>query len=455
MTSASSPVSPRRALWHLAWPMAAELLLGIAVGLAGVALAARVSDDAAAAYGVGNTLFATFFIAFRIVGAGVSVVLTQRLGAGDRTGAARLARAALAASVWMGVATAALLLGGADALLAALGTPPEVQALAKPYLQVLAFALGLDALNALMGSVLRAHLHARTALYISLATSAVHLLACVPLMRGDGPLPELGLAGFAAAMVASRFVAVGLHLWGWARHLDLRPKGRDWWALAPRVLAPALAIGVPGAAENIAYRLATLGVMAVVAQLGGAALAAHTYAQQLGGIVLLTSMSLGLAAEILVGHDVGAGALDAARRRVRTSMRYGILASTAAALLLALAGRAALGLLTHDRGVIASATLLLWIGVLLEPGRTLNLVYVNALRATGDVRWPVAVAAVSMTLVMAGGAWLLGHRLGLGLVGVWLALTADEWLRGLANAWRWHSGTWKVHAAAAGYTRDR
>ena len=107
VSAPATPTAPRRALWRLAWPMAAELLLGIAVGLAGVALAARVSDDAAAAYGVGNTVFAAFFIAFRIVGAGVSVVLTQRLGGGDAAGAARLARAGLAASVWLGAATAA------------------------------------------------------------------------------------------------------------------------------------------------------------------------------------------------------------------------------------------------------------------------------------------------------------------------------------------------------------
>jgi Na+-driven multidrug efflux pump len=197
---------------------------------------------------------------------------------------------------------------------------------------VLALALGLDALNASMGSVLRAHLHARTALYISLATSAIHLLACLPSMRGDGPLPELGLAGFAAAMALSRLVAVALHLWGWAQQLNLRPRGADRWRLQPRVLAPALA------------------------------------------------------------------------------------------------------LLTHDRGVIASAASLLWLGVPLEPGRTLNLVYVNALRATGDVRWPVAVAALSLSLVMAGRAWLLGHVLGMGPIGVWLALAADEWLRGLPMA---------------------
>ncbi|RZU01250.1 putative MATE family efflux protein [Rivibacter subsaxonicus] len=449
MPSPSSEVQPfqsRAMLWAIAWPMAAELLLGIAVGLVGVALAARVSDAAAAAYGIGNTLFATFFIVFRIIGAGVSVVITQRLGAGDRAGADALARAGLGASLWLGVAVALVLAAGAGPLLQALGTPAEVQPLAAPYLRVLALALGLDALNALMGAVLRAHLHVRRALLISLATHALHLLACLPLMRGDGPLPALGLGGFALAMVISRVAAVALHRRGWREHLALVPRAADWWRLERGVLAPALHIGVPGAAENIAYRLAALVVTSVVAHLGTASLAAHAYAQQLGGLLILGSLSLGLAAEILVGHDVGAGRIDLARRRVRTSIRWGLLVSTLSALLLALLGPPAIGLFTQDEALVELAVTLLWIGVALEPGRAMNLVYVNALRAAGDVRWPVAVAALSMSIVMAGGAWLLGSVMGLGLAGVWIALVADEWLRGLAMAWRWHGGAWQERA---------
>jgi Na+-driven multidrug efflux pump len=87
--------------------------------------------------------------------------------------------------------------------------------------------------------------------------------------------------------------------------------------------------------------------------------------------------------------------------------------------------------------------------VLLEPGRTFNLVVINALRAAGDARYPVMVGTGSMVVVMALGSWLLGVKLGLGLVGVWIAYAADEWLRGLLMWRRWATLAWVPHARAA------
>ena len=93
-------------------------------------------------------------------------------------------------------------------------------------------------------------------------------------------------------------------------------------------------------------------------------------------------------------------------------------------------------------------TSLLWLTVLLEPGRTFNLVVINALRATGDARFPVAAGALSMIVVLAGGSWWLGVHLGYGLAGVWIAYAADEWLRGLTMAARWYRHGWVRHARA-------
>lgn len=444
----SSAAPPRPGLVALTWPLAAELLLGTLVGLAGLALAAKVSDAASGAYAMANHVQQAFFLLFRIVSMGVSVVITQQLGAGDRAGADASARAALGASTWLGLGAGLAVAAGAGGLLGLLNAPSEVRPLAQPFLQWLAIGLAFDAFNASMASVMRAHLHARDTMMVVLAMHAVHLGLCIPLMNGVGPVPPLGLPGFAIALALSRALGLALHLWLWRRRLDLVPKRRDWWVIRGRRLAPVLHIGLPGAAENISWRVAMMITVAMVAGMGVPQLAAQTYTLQIQHFVMLFGVAVGFASEILVGHLIGAGRLHEADRLVRRSMRWGLLTGTVGALLAALAGPWLLSQFTRDANVIAWGATLLWIAVVLEPGRVFNLVVINALRATGDARFPVAVGSVSMLVVMAGGSWLLGVHFGLGLPGVWIAYTADEWLRGLMMAARWQRRGWLGHARA-------
>ncbi|HEV7912839.1 MAG TPA: MATE family efflux transporter [Albitalea sp.] len=443
-------VSDRRRpeLFSIAWPLFTELLLGISVGLAGLWLASRNSDAASGAFALANNVQTTFFLLFRIVSVGVSVVITQNLGAGNRAAADQMARASLGASTWLGLATAAAVALAAGPLLTLMQAPAEVLPLALPYLRILALALALDAFNASMSAVMRAHLHARDALLNMVAMHGLHLLLCWPLMGGAGPLPPLGLEGFAIAMVASRAFGVLFHLLLWRLRLQLVPTALDWWALRRRQLAPALHIGLPGAAENIAYRLALMFTIAIVARMGAGALATHSYTMLLMHFVLMSGLAIGFASEILVGHMVGAGHLHAAHQLVRKSLRWGLSVSFVLSVLAALTAPWTMALFTSDPQVIATAQTLMWITVLLEPGRTFNLVVITALRATGDARFPVAAGALSMVVVMAGGAWLLGVHFGLGLAGVWFAYAADEWLRGLTMAARWYRHGWVPHARA-------
>jgi len=439
---------PAPRLLALAWPLMAELVLGYGVGLLGLWLASRQSDTASAAFALSNQVLGAFFLLFRIVSMGASVVITQELGAGHAAGARLSALAALGASSWIGVFAALVVFAGAGPLLGFVDAPPAVVATGAPYLRMLAFALLLDAWNASMSAVVRAHLHARDAMFNILAMHALHLLLALPMMRGLG----LGLPGFALAMALSRAFGIGVHLWLWRRRLGLVPSGADWWRLRWTQLRPALHIGLPGAAEMIAYRVAMLASLAVVGGLGTAALATHSYAQQLMNLIVLFTVAIGFAGEILVGHLIGAGQLHRASRMVRRSLAWGLGVSFVVASGAAATAPWTLRLFTHDAGIVASATTLLWLTVLLEPGRTCNIVVINALRASGDARFPVLVGALSMLAVMAGGSWLLGVHFRLGLVGVWIAYAADEWLRGLIMAARWW---WLGWVPAARATRRR
>jgi len=278
----------------------------------------------------------------------------------------------------------------------------------------------------------------------------VHLALAGPMMLGVFGWSGFGLPGFAVALVVARSLALVLHLSLWRRRLNLVPQRADWWQLRREQLAAVAHIGLPGAAENAAYRLCFLVSIAVVGTLGAGALATHAYTMQVIFLVLLFGLATGLSAEIVVGHLIGAGKLHEAHKLVRRALARGLVVSVGVAACAALAGPWLLRFFTQDEAIVRAGSLLLWWTVLLEPGRTFNLVVINALRAAGDARYPVLAGAASMLIVLAGGSWLLGSDAGLGwgLPGVWIAYAADEWLRGLLMWRRWATLAWVPHARA-------
>ncbi len=418
----------------------AELLLGFALGLAGLWLASRQGDDAAAGFALTNQIVGTAALLFRVVNMGVSVVITQAVGAQNLDRARATALAAMGATTRVGLLLAVVMGACAPYLLLALGTSASVQDASTELLQWLALGLVLDGYCAGLGSSLRANLHGRDAMWVSLAMHASHLLGSWLLM------PVMGLAGFGAALLLSRALAMALQLKLWRLRLGIQLRLSDWWVWRGDLLRSALAIGLPGAAETIAYRIAMLAAVTVVAGLGTASLAAHSYAQQLITAVVLATVAMGFACEIVVGHLIGSGHFREANRLVRRVFWLAMALSMGIAVVNATFAPWTMRQFTSDPTVLEAGVPLVWLAVMLEPGRTCNVVVINALRGAGDARFPVLVGSLSMLVVMAGGSWLLGVGLGWGLKGVWLALIADETLRGAIMAWRWQSLGWTGHA---------
>ena len=447
----SSPPSltvSRPRLLQIGLPLFFEMCAGTAVGMVGVAMAARLSDTAGAGLSVGNHLFGLLFMVFRLIGAGVSVVVAQNLGAQNRAEADRVAKAGLAASTWMGGAMGLLAFFQANALLRLLNVPPAVLSLATPLLQALAPVLVLDAWNACMASVMRAHFKSRETLWVTLLMHLTHLALVWPLMHGWGTVPGWGLPGFALALGVSRVLGGTLLMWGWRSALGLRPIAADWWRLRWAQLAPVLHIGVPGAAENLSWEIAFMVSVAAVGLMGATALATQAYVLQFNMWILISAAAVGLTIEMVVGHLVGARQYKNAYWLVQKAQKLALGLSLLISVLMAWQGQRLLGVFTQDPSILSAGGELLWWSVALETGRTFNLIVIAALRATGDARFPLWVGLCSMTVVMAGGSWFLGLHLGWGLTGVWIAYAADEWLRGLVMWHRWLSLGWLRKAQA-------
>jgi Na+-driven multidrug efflux pump len=425
------------ALLRLALPLLLELGLGVAAGVLGTVLAGQIADASAAAFALAMQFFQTAFLLFRVVGAGISVVLSQRLGYRDPIAAEVAARTALVASFIMGLLAALVLWFGSDQLLIQFKVPEAVRLQARPLMQWLAPCVLLDALVVAMASVMRAHLFALQSLRVMVVMHVLHWLLAWLLMKGD-----FGLSGFAMASVLSRLLSLVLLTRCWDRYLGIE----RIWLTAPTLDRAAcmaiVRIGLPGAAENGVWRLGFMASIAAAAQLGTSSLATQAYVLQFNTLILLAGFAMGLAVEILVGRLIGEGHLKDVHALVRRVTWAGLLVAGSVSMLIALSGPWVIPLLTQDLSIRSEAIRLLWISVLLETGRSFNLVLLGSLRAVGDTRYPLYSGIPSVLLLLAGGSWLLGVHWAWGLAGIWLAYAADEWARGLLLWRRWLKLQW-------------
>ncbi|HSW05085.1 MATE family efflux transporter [Aquabacterium sp.] len=457
--SAGTPQRPLpQRLLPLAWPLFIEQSLHILTGVVDTFMVSFVSDGAAAALAVANQLVIWFIIVFNFIGIGAMVVVTHHLGANDRPGADRVASTAIAVCTWLGLIASAVIALAAAPLLRLLQLPADLMPYAQPFLAVVGAGLVIEAVNLAIGSVLRAHARTREVMVVSVLQNVINVIGNAIALFGWFGLPQYGVVGVAVSTVFSRAVACAV-LWLLLAHrAGVHVRLRAFFNLQRETLGRVLHIGAPAAGENISWWTAFMVVTSFTARMGEQPLAAHTYWMSIAGFMILFSSSIGMATEILVGHQVGAGQFEQAYKLLLRSLRTAFGVACVVALAIGAAAPWIMSAFSRDPTVLALGTLLLRLSLVLESGRTFNLVVINALRASGDARFPFYMGLLSMWGVWVPLAWLFGLQLGWGLLGIWLACVCDEWFRGLLMYRRWRQRRWLKYAqrtqARVGALRD-
>jgi putative MATE family efflux protein len=437
----------QKGLIAIAWPIFIEQTLRMLIGTVDTFMVSHVSDGAVAAVGVSNQVIVFFLIAFNFIGIGTSVVITHHLGARDRAGADRIATNAIAVNTWLGAAFSAAVFFLALPMLRLLQLPGGLMEYALPFLKLMGGTLFMESMNISIAATLRAHHHTRDAMLVTLGQNILNVAGNAITLFGLFGCPPMGVLGVALSGIFSRSVACVAFWILLDHHTHLRLRAADFVSIQWGKVRRILHIGLPAAGEQMCYWSAFIVVTTFIARMGTQSLAIQSYTLQIQRFATLFSFAIGLGTEILIGHLVGAGQFEEAYRRLLRSVRTGLILVTLVIILVALLAPRLLAIFTKDAAIIATGTILLRLSIILEPGRVFNVIVISSLRATGDVGFPIQMAVLSMWLVWVPLAWFLGLKLGMGLVGVWIAMMTDEWTRGLLMYWRWKKRRWMKYAA--------
>ncbi|WP_182200059.1 MATE family efflux transporter [Paraliobacillus salinarum] len=429
-------------LFALTWPIFVEILLHMLMGNADTLMLSQYSDNAVAAVGVSNQILSVVIVMFGFVAAGASILVAQNLGANRPLVAGKIAVTSISLNLIFSLLLSLFLTFFSTTLLNLMDLPHELMGEADAYMNIVGGFIFVQALIMTVSAILRSYGYTKDTMYVTIGMNIINIIGNFFVIFGPFGFPVLGVIGVAYSTMISRFLGFITLL----IILIKRNKGtlpfRSFYRYEKQNVLDLLNIGVPSAGEQLSYNASQMVITYFIAQLGTVAITTKVYVQNIMMFILLFSIAIGQGSQILIGHMIGAGDIDSAYKRGIKSLKIAILISTFAAVVVYFSSDFLLGIFTNNQTILEEGALLLLITVILEPGRAFNLVVINALRATGDVKFPVFVGILSMWGVSVTFAWFFGIFLGMGLVGIWIGFIADEWLRGMLMLKRWRSKVW-------------
>lgn len=429
-------------LFALTWPLFIEFFLHMLMGNADTLMLSLYSDNSVAAVGVSNQILSLVIVMFGFIAAGTAILVAQNLGAKNPIAAAEISVISLVANLVFGLVLSITVFLASGNLLQLMDLPDELMGEADSYLSIVGGFSFLQAIIMTAGAILRSYGFTRDAMYVTIGMNILSIIGNYLFIFGPFGIPVLGVEGVAISTSFSRvigFIVIIILL------IKRAPHKLEFFKVfkMPFIhLKNLLEIGVPAAGEQLSYNGSQMVITFFITSLGTEALTTRVYTTNLMMFIYLFAIALSQGSQILIGHLIGAKKFDEAYSRCLKSLRIAIIISFLCALVFSIFSKPLLSIFTDNPSILAIGSILMWMTIILEPGRAFNIIIINCLRATGDVRFPVIVGILSMWGVSVTLSYVLGIHLGWGLFGIWIAFIADEWLRGILMLKRWKSKKW-------------
>lgn len=429
-------------LRKLVVPIFIETLLIMMLGAVDTIMLSQYSDDAVAAVGVVNQLVMFSFLIFEVINLGTSVLCSQYLGAQLHNKVVQVVGVSLVLNIFIGFLVSAILYYGASYLLHLMGLRDSLMVYGVSYMEIVGAFAFFQALSLTISASLKSADKAIYPMMVVVVVNVLNIIGNYSLIFGKFGMPALGVDGAAISTAFARGVSmVILFVILFKKHIPRFPlvnfRPFPW-----REMKNLLKIGLPSAGENMSYSLSQVVLTYFINLLGNEALAARTYVVNVVMFVFLYTIAMAQGGAICIGHLVGKKKIRGAYLLGKYVMRMSVLVSVSLSCVWALMGKNIFGWLTDNPEIIRLGVMVLYVDIVLEIGKAINIYATNALRATGDVNYPFYVGLVVQWSVAVGCGYLFGLHWRWGLVGMWFAFLLDENIRGVIFVRRWNSLKW-------------
>jgi len=422
-----------RRIAALAWPVLIGQLAIIAFGVIDTAMVGRYSALDLAALGLGSSIYVSVYIGLTGILTALQPIAAKLYGARREAEIGEEVRQAL----WLGLALVVIgfvILYFPGPLLDLAHAPDALRERTSSYLRLLSYglpaSLAFRVYNALANAVGRP----RLVMILQVGALALKVPLNQWLIFGGLGVPALGGPGCALASTSLNWALALCAAFALTR-LDVFEPFRifghfSWpqWKRQVELLKLGIPMGLSYLIEVTSYTFMAL----FIARFGTTTLAGHQIAGNLGAVLYMTPLSIGVATSTLVAQALG-GQRPA---EARTLARHGIVIAVAIACcysaLLFVLRRLVIGGYTPDPAVVVAAMPLVAIVSLYHLFDALQITTAFVLRAYKVAVVPTVIYAIALWGVGLGGGYLLGFDV-IGATPAWMTGARGFWIANSAS----------------------
>ena len=433
-----------KSLQKLVIPLVIEQTLAIAMGMADTIMVSSCGEAAVSGISLVDQISVLLVGLFSAMAAGGSIVCAQFLGHGDKQlvskSSAQLFLAVGAISCVL--MTIALVFNNGILNVLYRKIEPDVFSNSSVYFYMIALSFPFLGIYNAGAALFRAIGNSRISMNVSFVANILNIIGNAILIY----IFKMGAAGAGLSTLISRMVSCLMIIFllsgsELAFKMSFKP---DWF-----LLKKILYIGVPTGIENSIFQVGKLIVSTMTAGLGTVVITANAITGTIAGVQNIPSNSVGTSLITVTGQCIGAGDEKAAKENIKKLIKMAYLFTAILAVLSFIFARQ-ICLLFNLSGETTDLVVVVLrfnciMTMLFHPT---SFALANAIRAAGDVRYTMIVSISSMWIFRIGLAYILGLRMGFGLLGIWAAMTIDWVVRSICYVYRILSGKWLSHKNA-------
>ena len=348
---------------------------------------------------------------FMSMSTAISALVARRRGEQNRESAVRILKTCILVAVILTAIISVTFTAFADPIIRFAGSADDTHEAAVEYFQIIMGGIGFTTVMMIVNAAQRGAGNTKIALRTNMVSNLVNVVFNYLLIGGNFGFPALGTRGAALATVIGSVLGCAMSLHS--------------------MFAKSSFVYIRGVKGFFASKFDVRSLLNV----GSSAFVEQILTFSLGD-------GLSVASVALIGRSLGEERRDLAKLYASMCQRIGLFCAFVMSMVFLFFGRNLYGLFSNEQEILDMGVMIMRMLCVIIYLQITQVIFFGCLRGAGDTKYTAFASMVSVAIIRPGLSWLLCYPLGLGLLGVWLGLFGDQFMRFCLGYFRMKQGKW-------------